>query len=315
MLSQTKHVLSNYRASDHCKQSFLPMLDKILGRNEAHGGVTEIRLAPVRPPRYGFVGYFRSGEAERLLELLQPVPRPEIPPGQHPRIGEANVRFITQPVSPALHKSSPSRFKLCPPAGRVDVVAYNLVAVSVVPAGLIDRSATDEERTQALQVARAATAYLRERGVAPVCLDAGNALQMLVATVPYRNIEQARANARTLLALLDRECATAEATIDVNVCYPNRSLALAGTLVMQGPDRSERPHRFVRVLSREVEDDIKLFELLADEIAGFGAEEAVPPPTEKAPRPPQAPEANAAARPEGKPARPQVAVPSRARQP
>src|SRR5690242_19966442 len=79
---------------DHvCEQSCLrPFLGWITERHAALGGLTEVRI--LGGPKGVWSAFLGPGQVDALVEALQPGS-----PGQHPKIGQANVYFGLNPVS------------------------------------------------------------------------------------------------------------------------------------------------------------------------------------------------------------------------
>lgn len=106
-------------------------------------------------------------------------------------------------------------------------------------------NATASEKAAALELAKKALAFFRERGYSPIVVDSGNGYQALV---PAELSKEASSKVRDLLTLFAEKWDTVAAHVDTSVYNPSRVLALPGTLKRKGDNSPERPWREVKLL-------------------------------------------------------------------
>ncbi|MDP2313860.1 MAG: hypothetical protein Q8P41_13215 [Pseudomonadota bacterium] len=268
--------------------SLRAFLEWILDRHGAIGGRTEIRiLGRAAGVWSAFVGPEDVDALIDALRPLSPAPRAEIPAGEHPRIGEAGIYFSLQAVAPGAARPAGLPLRRVSRATKDrDIHAYTLLVVDIDPERRPrDRSATDEEKAEALAVAARVCAWFRELGVRPMLADSGNGYHLLVPMVPGFRDDVARyaQDTRQLLALLDARFSTAGAKVDRSTFNPSRILKLYGTMAVKGASTPEYPHRLASVDLEGIPEDVDLFERLA--AAEVGAE-ATPAPAPLPGRPP-----------------------------
>src|SRR5262245_24367558 len=102
--------------SDYFRGSLEPFLRWLLRRQGRHGGVTEIRAIADQPAKLICSGFFDAEHRQQLVQQILPEPggpRPKIPYGGTPRIGEANFYFTMQPVNPKLLARSAYKLGRC----------------------------------------------------------------------------------------------------------------------------------------------------------------------------------------------------------
>lgn len=251
------------RAGEPCLRAFL---EWILERHAALGGSTEIRILGKGAGVWSaLVG---PADLDALIDALRPLgpaPRAEIPRGDHPRIGEANIYFSLQAVAPGDPRGLPLR-RVSRATKDKDVLAYSILVVDIDPERQPrDRSASDAEKAEALAVATRVAEWFREQGIRPMLADSGNGYHLLVPLVPAFGDEvrrRARAT-QSLLALLDSRFSTAGAKVDRSTFNPSRILKLYGTLAVKGTNTTEHPHRLATIDLARVPEDVDLFERLA----------------------------------------------------
>jgi hypothetical protein len=106
-------------------------------------------------------------------------------------------------------------------------------------------SATDEEKTLALEVAHDVGAFLAAAvGKEAIGLgDSGNGAFLLIALEPVPPTPETTTRISKLLGLLHRKFGTSRVKIDCSVSNPARLMPAAGTLKAKGWSTPERPHR------------------------------------------------------------------------
>jgi hypothetical protein len=242
-------------------------------RHAAQGGVTEIRAIADRPNKAVWSAYVKPDDVENIVATIQPVERPKIPYGEHPRDGEATFYFTLNTVKPALYARSAGTFNRCEATADADVVAYSLFPIdidAVRPAGI---SATDDEKKAARKVANKIRDWLVTKGITPLVADSGNGAHLLIPTVPYQDVPATSAKAHQLLKILDKKFSTDRAKVDTTVANPARIFKLYGTKSVKGSDVPDRPHRYADIDVSDVPPDIDLFEILKDELKEVPASE------------------------------------------
>ena len=258
-------------ANDHLR----PFLRWLLPRHAALGGLTELRLLRKGRGKGTWSGFFGPEDVESIVEQLAPVgePRQRIPRGDHPRVGEANVYFSLQPVSPEIAGDRRGRLTRARTATRdKDILATSLFVVDVDPEREPkDVAATDAEKAAAREVAENVRSWLRERGIEPIWADSGNGFHLLVPLVPSDDVRGAAKGARALLRLLDSTFSTEAAKVDTSTFNPSRILKLYGTQALKGDATEERPHRFASIDLTAPPADVDLLALVAEDL-----ENAVP---------------------------------------
>lgn len=257
-MSKQQRGDGEYLESAACEQSLRPFLAYLMARHEAQGGVTELCLGPSLE-QASWCGYFRPGDLETAVSLLAPAPRAKS--SKHPRIGEAVVAYNPQPVSPELYDRAPGKFRRCEPAGQDDVVAHSMFSVRIGPVLPGTRPASDEEREHARPVAQQVAAYLKQRGVSLITIDAGDWFEVLVPTTPDLCLEHARSRSQDLIYLLASLFSTGTVQVQGD---PGAPRPLPGTLLHPGAPPSGRPQRHVQLLRATFPDDADLFCLMAD---------------------------------------------------
>ncbi len=258
--------------SPHCREHLVPFLKWLLRRHKNLDGVTEIRAIADRPAKMVWSGYFGPGHVRDLLEQILPDPdgpRPKIPYGDTPRIGEAQFYFSMQPADKALLARSAYALGRCEGTADRDVIAYHLFAVDVDPVRPSGISATDEEKAEALVVTRKVGRWFQKRDLGFISADSGNGYHLLIPTTPYTDVAQASANAHTLLQLLKKKFSTDKVSIDTTIANPARILKLYGTKAVKGSDIPERPHRYATVDLSNIPEDVDLFGVLHKELGDF----------------------------------------------
>ncbi|MCK6529684.1 hypothetical protein L6R50_19735 [Myxococcota bacterium] len=263
-------------ASEPVTRVLRPFLAWITERHAALDGVTEVRVIRRGPDRGVWAGTFGPGDVDILVESLAPVlPRARglVPPGDHPRDGEAAFYFSMQAVEPSAIEGGRGRLQRARTTTRDrDIRAYCLFAVDVDPErNPKDASATDAEKAEALAVAEQVRAWFEERGVQPALADSGNGYHLLVPTRAYlgEDVGPASADARTLLELLDARFSTPGAKVDTSIFNPARILKLYGTRAVKGESTAKRPHRVASVDVDALPRDVELFARLGDELQWF----------------------------------------------
>lgn len=243
-----------WRRSEAVEQDLRPFLTWLLDRHAAQGGVTELRVIP------------RGGRGV-LTAIVGPEDLDGIPDQLAAHVGVSNVYFGLNPVRPDRHPRHPLQ-----PARQAvrdaDVLAYSLLAIDIDPERHPrDRSASDAEKADALEVAEAVRGWLADRGARPVLADSGNGYHLLVPLVPAYDDElvQTAQDVRTLLRLLDQRFSTPGAHVDLCTFNPSRVLKLYGTIAVKGVSTPEHPHRLSTVDLSHIPDDLDLFARLREE--------------------------------------------------
>ncbi|MES2645076.1 MAG: hypothetical protein V4850_36655 [Myxococcota bacterium] len=274
--------------------SLRAFLEWVLDRHAAIGGRTEIRiLGRAAGVWSAFVGLDDVDALINALRPLGPTPRTTIPAGEHPRIGEAGIYFSLQAVVPGAAGPPGLPLRRVSRATRDrDIHAYTLLVVDIDPERRPrDRSATDEEKAEALAVAARVCAWFHELGVRPMLADSGNGYHLLVPLVPGFGDEVARyaQDTRQLLALLDARFSTPGAKVDRSTFNPSRILKLYGTTAVKGASTAEYPHRLASIELETIPEDVDLFERLACAEVGAAATPAPTPLPGRIPGPPPGP--------------------------
>ncbi|MES2638111.1 MAG: hypothetical protein V4850_01455 [Myxococcota bacterium] len=252
-------------AGEPCLRAFLVW---ILNRNAVLGGATEIRiLGRASGVWSAFVGPRDVDALMGALRLAAGTRRAAVPPGEHPRSGEAGIYFSLQAVAATAARPMGLPLRRVSRATKDrDIHAYSLLVVDIDPERRPrDRSATDAEKAEAFAVAARVGAWFHEHGVRPMLADSGNGYHLLVPLVPAFGDDVARyaQASRRLLALLDARFSTAGAKVDRSTFNPSRILKLYGTVAVKGPPTPEHPHRLASIDLDTIPDDVDLFERLA----------------------------------------------------
>ncbi len=267
--------------SPQVQGSLRPWLGWVLRRHAALDAATEIRILAKGSIRGTWAGLFGPDDLERLvLDLAPATPRPrtQIPRGDHPRCGEANIYFGLHGVRREL--AVDARRALARVRTTVkdrDIVAYTLFPVDVDPVREPRHlPASDPEKAAAREVAEAIRAWLGEHGVRSLLADSGNGHHLLVPLTRAAGEEVPRAarDAHDLLRLLDRRFSTEAAKVDTAIANPSRIFKLYGTLAVKGEPTADRPHRWAGIDLADIPADVDLFAILADELGRFRAAEA-----------------------------------------
>jgi putative DNA primase/helicase len=170
------------------------------------------------------------------------------------------IYWTLNPVDPALLGGTRA-------ATDRDVLRRRWLLIDCDPRRPADTSATDAEKAEALDVARAIRDHLRAEGwPEPILADSGNGWHL-----PYRIDLPAHDQelVKRCLQALAAQFGTAEVDVDTNVSNPSRICKLYGTLAAKGDPTPERPHRYARVV--EIPDRLdpvpgELLEALADSV-------------------------------------------------
>jgi hypothetical protein len=250
----------------HEHASLRPFLAWITERHARLGGLTEVRI--LGGPRGVWSAFLGPAHVEDTVEALLPGS-----PGQHPKIGQANVYFSVNPIAPK-SVSGTQRFERVRATTRDrDVRALSMFVVDIDPQRQPrDRAASDAEKAHALAVSEAVRGCLVELGAQPLVADSGNGYHLLVPVVPAfdEDIEQAARDARNLLRWLDVRFSTDEARVDVSMFNPSRICKLYGTMALKGTPTDEHPHRWSSIDLSDIPGDVDLFErarLLVSDLA------------------------------------------------
>ncbi len=261
--------ISDWTRSPQVTDHLRPFLSWLLDRHASLGGVTEIRILRKTSRPGVWVALVGPEQLEQLIDALEPLgssPRKRIPRADNPRVGEANIYFSLQAVRPEHHLVGKGFRRARSATKDKDIIAYNLMAVDVDPERKPrGRSATDQEKAAALEVAERVRAWLTELGAPPMMADSGNGYHLLVPLMSATGdeVHQAAQDASTLLRELHRRFSTAEAKVDTSTFNPSRILKLYGTKAVKGEDSLEHPHRFSGIDLSTIPDDVDLFGLLA----------------------------------------------------
>lgn len=137
-------------------------------------------------------------------------------------------------------------------AARVaDILRRRWLLIDIDPVkaeGHKDDSATDLEKAEARKVADAVVANLSSRGwPLPLVVDSGNGYHLLYR-LDLPADEVVRATIKRTLYVLAKKHDTDGARIDCSVHNASRIAKLPGSWACKGPDKSDRPHRPVRLL-------------------------------------------------------------------
>jgi hypothetical protein len=194
------------------------------------GQTVEIR-APKAPGR----SFWRFTDLAAAAELVTALSR------QSPKLPA--IYFTLNPVDPDLAEDKAAKDE--------NILRRRWLLIDCDPKRPADTSATDEEKTSALELTERVRAYLDGQGWhAPVFADSGNGYHLL-----YR-IDLPRDDGGLVKAVLDSLAAqfnTEACEIDVRVGNPSRICKLYGTVARKGKGTQERPHRPASVL--EAPDD------------------------------------------------------------
>jgi putative DNA primase/helicase len=242
----------------------------ILSRHAELGGVTEIRA--IKPgtrqdkkDREVWSAYVGPADLPDLVTALEPLPGPPRASwADGPRSGECNIYFSLNPVRP---EAAPPRtggrlfHRAKRATGDADVLAYSMLVIDVDPVREPrGRSATDEEKTAAGEVACQLLSELDAHGMLPMMGDSGNGYHLLVPLVPVPGdgIKAAADRAQDILRALSRRFSTTAADVDVSVHNPSRVLKLYGTLAVKGEHTDRHPHRLSYIDMDVVPADVDL---------------------------------------------------------
>jgi len=269
-----------YLESPACRESLLPFVKFATSRHEAQGGVTEIRILPGPGMRRGvWCGYFDKAHWRDLIKAILPLagsPRPKLPYGGYPRIGEGNVYFSLRPVHPDLLGRVANTIQYAEQSTTdADIIAYDMFSVDIDPERKSRISASDEEKRGALLVAEAIRDWFVEKGVKAISADSGNGYHLLVPTIPYKGEDLPRAaeDSKRLLHFLAEHFNSGQAKVDLTIFNPSRIMRLYGTLTMKGSNLAgKRPHRWSSVDLKEIPEDIDLFGKLRDTLDEYEQE-------------------------------------------
>lgn len=163
------------------------------------------------------------------------------------------IYFIPNSVNPALLARSRNRARLVghgePLTGNSDIVGrrWLLIDVDAVrPAGI---SATDAEKSTALELVTAIDCHLCERGYPPGIIgDSGNGAHLMI---PIRLNADDKGFCERLLKGLAKQFDTDQAKVDTSVHNAARIWKLPGTLACKGDHSPEigRPWRMSKLLT------------------------------------------------------------------
>jgi len=265
------------------RQDLRPWLQWVLDRHARLDAVTEIRILGKDKLRGTWSGLFGPDDIDDLIGHLAPLattPRVRLPRGDHPRVGEANIYFSLQGVSPDLANGTPRRITRARTTVKDrDIVSYTLFVVDVdperQPRGV---SATDAEKAHAREVCSNVEEWLARRGVQALRADSGNGYHLLVPLTPSTvdQVSQSAQDAHDLLRLLHQRFSTPQAKVDTSTYNPSRIFKLYGTRAVKGENTPERPHRWASIDLDQIPEDTDLFKLLREEIDEFRAAEQAP---------------------------------------
>jgi hypothetical protein len=171
---------------------------------------------------------------------------------------------------------NPVRPSLSRPASTDDIVRRRCLLIDVDPRRANrDLSATDAEKTHAVELAEAVVTWLTGEGwPEPVVINSGNGRHVRYR-IELPNDEPSRRLVRQVLKALAARFDTANAEIDTSVSDAPRPARLPGTWARKGPDTHERPHRMATIVSMPDELAVVPAELL-ERLVGPGASSPLP---------------------------------------
>lgn len=252
------------RALDDITRPFLQYLTRL---HAELGGRTEIRIIQNKG---GWVALIGPEDVDALVGALRPVadrPREVVPRHDHPRTGEANIYFTLGAVRPDHEGAAGLPLRRRSAAKDTDIVASPWVVVDVDPVREpSSRSATDEEKAAARDVAEGLIAVFAQHEVPTVLADSGNGWHLLARAVPAVGPDAVRARAaacKRLLQGLDERYSTPAAKVDRAVFNPSRLFKLYGTVAVKGPDTPEAPHRLSGIDPAAIPEEVDVLGQLA----------------------------------------------------
>lgn len=139
-----------------------------------------------------------------------------------------------------------------------DIIAYQWMLIDLDPVRATGISSSNEEVTEAYEVAKRIVEYLRGMGYpAPVMALSGNGIHLLYR-IALKNTPENAALIERCLKALDLMFSSEKVEIDKKVFNPSRISKLYGTKAQKGTSTKARPHRMSRIISRP--DELKVVE-------------------------------------------------------
>lgn len=204
--------------------------------------LVEIRVIP---PTNGkpYSGYFTDVET-----LLNEVKRYE----------NFNVYFTLNKINPACY-SREQRDKISERAKSAtsdnDIIARDWCLIDVDVEKPSDTNSTDEEKAEALKVARKIFRFLRDEGFeTPIVADSANGYHILIKVAMLNTIENTETIKR-FLQVIDMYFSTDKVKVDCSTFNASRVCKLYGTFSRKGANTAERPQRESKIIS--VPNEIK----------------------------------------------------------